>query len=523
MSPSSEIPKRRLVADTGTPTTEIVVINAEGDIVAQATTRISTELPIGIYKLRFRIGNRIIDQLYELPAGQGEYEVVPPDMPLDSPAPLGLPTQVTGEPANLARDWSRSPALKVGAGSGLFLFIDARHANGIHSGPELRAFSGEKIQDLATSSNSQDGCVGCHLELDPGSYLLRAGEIEQTVVTCANWQTQVFIPMVKNGNNWQPELNEAAILMSRLGAGFDPTAPDLRWTEAARQSLAARRAMAASSDLMQSLLMGKFKDPILGVFAAHLCILQKSTDVGILREVVTNLERLIPGHPDVTSLLYSVNDPRAAGLRYPEPPMLRSSWLLIVQNRSGNSDARPAHSYSARIAGSLWGSGAWLSWKMPPPVEALDVTPSEAPADLKTIVNLAYSGKLPQYVATRTDLTPIERILLTYAQNAGGQLNTANDFSAIIDGEKRFGFAYPFIRLLRDSELQRNTKDHVYKSFSPDELASMTGIPVSSLAEAASSLTSKLGLREKSRISEAVAGATESVSAVATKLTSWLR
>jgi hypothetical protein len=77
----------------------------------------------------------------------------------------------------------------------------------------------------------------------------------------------------------------------------------------------------------------------------------------------------------VEALLIPLRDLRAQDLLYPQPPMLRASWSLVVNACTPQRDLRPRQSYSERIAASLWGSGAWLSWRMPPPAREV-VNPS---------------------------------------------------------------------------------------------------------------------------------------------------
>ena len=93
--------------------------------------------------------------------------------------------------------------------------------------------------------------------------------------------------------------------------------------------------------MMEALLSGKFENPMFGIYAGHLLALQEKPNLELLRELYENLSRLIGQHPDVTALLISLGDPRAQDLLYPDPPMLRASWSLVVKASTTQRDLRP--------------------------------------------------------------------------------------------------------------------------------------------------------------------------------------
>jgi hypothetical protein len=82
--------------------------------------------------------------------------------------------------------------------------------------------------------------------------------------------------------------------------------------------------------------------------------------------VVANLRQLIGAHPDVTALtLLPELRELARDDTYTMPPMLRSSWALIVGASVERPELVPPGSYADRIAERTLGSGAWLRWRVP--------------------------------------------------------------------------------------------------------------------------------------------------------------
>jgi hypothetical protein len=528
LSQSDSIVLRKLVVDAGIPGTEIFVIDAAGNLVDRAVKRFDKELPSALYKIRYQIGDRVVDQLVELPPGEGEYYAKVPELPIVSAAPLtGMDFE--WDWAKLAEQQSRAVQLTRGSGGFLFIFVIADRRPDIPARPSagltLHTFSGEMVADFA-DAQTKAGYSGCSLELDPGNYLLRAiidfgNPVEQTVVIVEGWQTQVYVRLAHRAQGapgipavpeapdekepsgtWGFDLSDMGIILVRGNSQSLPSPTEMRWTAAARQCLAAGRGNAAPNrDMMGALLSGKFENPMFGIYAGHLLALQEQPDLTLLREVYENLSRLIGHHPDVTALLIRLSDPRAHDLLYPEPPMLRASWSLVVNASTPQRDLRPQRSYSERIAASLWGSGAWLSWRTPPPEPAV-VNPS---ADhLQVLAQEAVSGKLgPQLdslaasVERQKELSPTERLLAAYLHAMNKRRNLVNELTA--DGDRSNflgGYYYPFIRrYLRDSDLQRQTKETIAHDSSLDKVALFSGLPSSMVLNAASTLADKLGVK----------------------------
>jgi hypothetical protein len=70
MSPSEPIATRKLVIDTRTPGTEIFILDANGRLKKRGIRVLEADLPLALYKIRFRVGDRVTDTLIELAPGQ---------------------------------------------------------------------------------------------------------------------------------------------------------------------------------------------------------------------------------------------------------------------------------------------------------------------------------------------------------------------------------------------------------------------------------------------------------------------
>jgi hypothetical protein len=521
MSPSE--PTRMLVVNTKTPGAEIFIIDAEGQVVEHGIQEIETELPLALYKIRYRVGDRVADTLIELAPGQNPFYVGEPQLPIFSPAP---PASIPGTPSDRATEFAQTiiagPPIVQGSGASLFVFVSADQQTSATppanpaAALSVRKFSGELVADL-TGAPTGAGCAGCNFTLDPGRYLLRSvldsgPAIEQTIVVVRDWQTRIYIRLIESGMppsktsvpradiptpGWRLDLPHMGIIMVRDIFSSGPSHDDARWTAAARQALTARRSEAAPNrEMMQALLQGKFENPMWGIYAGHLLAMQPNPDRALLREVYTNLSNLVGEHPDVEALLIALEDPKAYSLTYWEPPMLFASWSLVLRASTTQRDLRPERSYSARIAASLWGSGAWLSWRMPPP-DTPAVQPS--PGLLQRLIDEASAGRLDARLndleKRNETLSPIERLLVSHLMAMNKRLQLANECTA---DEDRTRFILPVYRHFVDSDLQKQTKKKIAGESNARNLSDWSGIPYSAVLKAASTLGQKLGLPSSS-------------------------
>jgi hypothetical protein len=425
MSPSNEVmsPVREatatrplLTVTTSDPQSEIIVLDGRGRLVQRALGPKHTfELERGIYCVKVVTGTESQEKSVVLSETRLE-PLVFEQVAFASPAPLAG-TSTSHEYHMAAADAeSRVTHVADGAGSSLFFLVrdwtptsaeGSQHritgnpAEGL-SLYSVNAANERKICDLAQSGKANswgDPWAACTIGLTPGVYELRlelpGGEtLHQSFVASPDWQTQSFVFMraypSAAGPQWRADLSRTSVLLSR-SKGFSPNESMLRTTELARVTLATkgpaepgqtdRRLM---PDEVRLMLVGKFENPMLGIYGAHLLLLEGSVDVALLREVVHNLRGMLGNqHPDVEALaLRAEGEPPPAP--FDQPPMLSRSWSLIV----GASVARPAlvtDSLAERTPGRFLGEGSWHIWRSSPVTgategesDALDLSDVEA-------------------------------------------------------------------------------------------------------------------------------------------------
>lgn len=391
---------------------EATVLGPDLSVVFRAHSGDSeANLPAGLYKVISRAADATQSTLIEVVPN----DVV--DVRLDpvqfaSAAPL-LSTRKTHEYHTYeAQRLSQLSPQPLGSGAQLFLFSrywtgsggkERRGSRPSHplKGLTLRRLDGTEAVNVEQASqwvtNVPDQYAWASFGLDPGPYRLRLetkvfGVVEQSLILSPNWQTQVFalVRDIDQGpaEEHLPDLTSAAILMARPGDGFDPGSRHLTLTEIARLGLSRGISRLSQSD-RDELLFGKFENPMLGIMGAHLISRTESLPPQQLSVIINNLRQLVGEHPDVEILAArylgrsDAGDPR----RFESPPMLASSWDLLVEMAAEDESLIPADGLASGIAMARWGSGAWLTW-------LLDALPARQEARLE-VRELAVAGDAP--------------------------------------------------------------------------------------------------------------------------------
>lgn len=482
----SERQKIRLIAEAGEGT-EIFVIDGSFRRVASALKRMEGDLPTGLYTVKFKRGDALAEVDTDLLPGSGPVTVRAPlrELAFSSAAPMDQTITSHEYHQDAAARMSRMTPVMTGRGQGgqLFLFVRDIGVDRIGNPAEMVTLhdpQGRQVIDFCSfgeTGHEKDTLAaawyGGNFELAPGFYRLRVAtsngmpSIEQSLILGKDWQLQVFLvrdrwrPAVPPGASGQTHASETtvdlasgSVFMARPGRGFDPWAPSGRLTELARQGLKTGRLPVTEEDLRQ-MLAGKFENPMLGLFGAHLLIpmlgnessepLSLPSDLEILRrnrsiqlilgvtadgivgpktrqklrellaEVVGNLERMLGVHPDVRVLrnrLDGNGNTAAEAVRNTPPPMLQRSWEMLIGADPGYSLAK-AGSFIERIADRTWGTGPWLIWQVPPAVlrrKRYD------PGRFKQLAsrmgdNMAEPGKIEQLLG-EAGLDPVEESLV---------------------------------------------------------------------------------------------------------------
>ena len=378
---SQPVTEISLQVEAPDPETEIFVIDGKFRLQTRGVGRLNAHLQPGIYKVKCRTGAVTDEQLVVL---RDEAKVIKlARLSFSSPVPLNETTKTHEYHMEAAAKESTKVHVTAGAGSWIFVFardwttsdktpISWNPAMGLSLEDEF----GNTIVDLASASVanlSRDPCAACNIQLNPGQYRLKLnlpsvngetqGSLEQAVVASPGWQTQIFLlqrPYGTQPADRRADLAGAAILLA--SQGFDPARAEFRRIELARLGLANRRQVA--SDEIRQMLRMKVENPMLGILAAHLLLLDSEIDEGLVQTVVTNLRGLLAApHPDVEAL--ALHFEHSGTYRFQSPPMLRKSWSLIVDATADRLDLIVPGSLASQIWDRLWGTDSWLLWVAP--------------------------------------------------------------------------------------------------------------------------------------------------------------
>jgi hypothetical protein len=262
--------------------------------------------------------------------------------------------------------------------------------DGDPAGQELVDLERGSVADLA-----QDAWAACNIRLTPGAYRLRlrvpgSETIEQTVVASPDWQTQVFLLQrhydASAGESLResagaepgarptgvrPDLTGASVVMAR--DGFAKNSIATRHAELARLGLIGRRRVVPRE--VREILRDKYDNPMLGIFGAHLLLMEPNPDRDLLGIVVSNLRGMIGPHPDVEAIALALDPGRPQPFRV--PPMLRQSWSQIVQATARRPELIPSDSFTNAVADRMVREDPWLVWRSPTePIVESDDEPS---------------------------------------------------------------------------------------------------------------------------------------------------
>jgi len=398
-----------LVAVAESPGTEILVTDGLYRRAAEGVGILRAQLAAGAYKVVFTTADVRSEHIVVVRPGKETKLAADRDsMRFPTAAPLRGTSNSREYHRQAALELSLQKPVRIGRGgkSRLFLFVRRleRSDQRLTEGLTLWNDRDKPAFDLATLEEEprDEAWAGIHLELEPGNYRLRmaAGpeySVEQTVVTCSGWQTQVLLlrrPWSEsNATEQWFDLSQASILMARPEVGFKPEKQErlttsrgewenfdlgLRWTEQARRALADGR-VAVADHLLDDFLYQKLDNPMLGIFGAHLLLrrLDDAPQPKHSRNEITSIRRrlfdiavrlrgVVGNHPDVLALLTKCSPRQAdvAGLRFPHPPMLRSSWDAVIAASADYKELIPARTLAARISARTTGAcGTWLSWQ----------------------------------------------------------------------------------------------------------------------------------------------------------------
>jgi hypothetical protein len=388
MSPVNATPRIPLSIHAGDAGTEIFLVDSHFAVIASGVGVLDTKVVPGLYKVRYRAGGTIRDELIQIQPTHAMTGVRITGTPIDFASPVPLPdTKTPTDAYEVAwQESQREPAQRIGQGARLFLLLrdpgDSPRGASTHypwNGVVLTDQHGKLLWDLqATPQNRMASIESFNAELDPGTYLLCVdtvlyGRQEMAFTLCEGWQTQVvlasrsWLRWMRGKPRWvrRIDLSDAAIFMFPCGIVPGIAAPQLRLAELARQAFIQGRPTVAPA-VLQAMLHEKFFDPMLGIFAAHILLQEAEPNRPLLNEVIDNLVRLIPGHPDVMALRCLCDPTETLPLvllEFSTPPLLLASWRTIAEHSIDQPGLVPQGSLAERIAFLQPGGGPWLTWR----------------------------------------------------------------------------------------------------------------------------------------------------------------
>ena len=365
---------------------QIVVVDSDFRKLATGVGSLNMNLEPGLYKARFKSGDRIHDELFEVPGDRKEIRA--PRLEFSSPIPLSGFAGHHEYQEGPARAVVSGPAdAQLGAGAEILVFVrDSQHPRGeivadapCWDGLCLRSITGEVLLEVAGTgrANPADGWAAVKVVVDPGVYLLARPERSNSntvweipVVACQDWCTGVFLdavdplePDADRGKARYADLDGAAVTMSHMGGGAALNEQMARLTELARQGLASGQPAISESDLRE-MLDGKAEFPMLGLYAAHLLLARPEKDWRLIAIIAGNLDRwLSSGHPDVDVLCracaphFPVERSSVVANRW--PPMLAASWDLdatLQADGLARDEETVAYIDQYRSSGGIWTS-----------------------------------------------------------------------------------------------------------------------------------------------------------------------
>lgn len=358
----------------GNPFIEVFLVDHAFALVARSIGELEARVTPGVYTVKVRLGDAMAERLV----------VVDEDMSVDmsseltvvSAAPISGTSRTHEYHMDTARTESEEVALTAGTGSAIFLMSRSWSAPEVARGTpaemSLRRPDATIVATLHSVSMEigPDPARGVTIQVDPGPYVLRwynydtGVVVEQAVYAVADWQTQVFLlrePDVERGANY-------SVSMLMTMSGFYPESSMARTVEAARSALAGERKVASTP--ISELLLGKFNNPMLGLFGAHLMLLAHEAELNTAAEerrglskkrlhapvefsqeqfdeVVHNLAGLLgPDHPDVVALTTRTSDHQLPALApVTMPPLLWRSWLLLIDASQDHPPLVPADTW----------------------------------------------------------------------------------------------------------------------------------------------------------------------------------
>jgi hypothetical protein len=479
----------QLTVRTGDEVSDVFVLDSRGRLIERGQGPHATfDLERGIYRVKVRCGAEYHERAAALLESPG-HEVRFDATPIASPVPvegsiwsnashLAAAVRISGTTAGqprhtssifvMVRDWRRDSSRESrrpresGPAEGLTL-----HRTGSADSTPV-ADIGALAERGPVGLESRDAWAAFSIDVVPGFYELRlalpdGGTTCQTIVVPPGWHVQYFALTrpcsATHGSEpssgvreWRADLAGAALLLGRQRK-FTPNADSNRLSELGRMALAARSGASTTSSrypllgtsLRNRLLHAKFDDPMLGIYAAHLLLLEQTPDVQLLKTAVRNLRRLFGAeHPDVAALTLAA-EPEAQATVVAHPPMLRRSWALVIEASLDQAHVLAGDLESVSPS-QTWAEGPWL----------LRHHPTSTQADLDELGLSQFQRALADQIEAMTEGPP-RNAPKAMSSRSGGASSGITSRTVVIDPDRERVLARQFS--LPRQQLERAVAD----------------------------------------------------------------
>jgi hypothetical protein len=242
--------------------------------------------------------------------------------------------------------------------------------------------AGALVEDVGVDVGADVGNVakkhGTAFDLPPGTYRLRVdladqGTFEQSVTVVAGWRTCVDVSTRPELQPERPDLTASTIFMvaSDDDQGRPESSQRRKYAELVKAWVAGPQATIASAHA-ERLTTSPIDDPLFALCVAHTLVKQAQNDRGLgrrepksrralLKTLATRLDTLIPDHPDLGALWTWLG--MRTSRKFPLPPMLSNSWVVVSAAAARRAATVPAGSLSSLIAAHIRFSPVWLVWR----------------------------------------------------------------------------------------------------------------------------------------------------------------
>jgi len=384
--------ERDIELTTDNPQAEILLVRGDFSIIKRGASPLRTRVATGLYSMKVKVGDEQSEILLAVNGGEGTHRLHLPAPSFETPIPLEGTSN--SHEFQQGRTWNALNAARQTADTAASqILVSLRDPSPFMLGDEQTEGRIKQYGDVFARLSIRDQSGALLAEVDrndpevlhygqavmsvaaaPGGYFLtfRSGQdqIRLPLPAVKGWMFQAYVNLVSTSrNDMVPDLAGIAIFYDRVGQSANPMRHDLVATETVRKSLAYGKAFVPPETLTE-LYHGKFENPILGIYAAHYLLAQRSVS-STLKTVVANMSSLLgENFPDIVALRLASDEAlskadRADMLRnITGTPLLAKSWEILVSQAVELTREEVLKSPALRWASSYSPQGIFAAWRI---------------------------------------------------------------------------------------------------------------------------------------------------------------